>query len=132
MGLDTSHDAWHGAYGSFGHFRNQIAKQIGLIKEDEELYKDNSVDWEYYSRIHPQYMGIWVEEPEDPIMYLLCHADHDGIIHNRHLLPLANRLNEVLAESGGAFERWTGENYLRQFIDGLLRAYLEDDHIDFH
>lgn len=29
MGLDTTHDAWHGAYSSFGDWRNQLAELAG-------------------------------------------------------------------------------------------------------
>lgn len=30
MGLDTTHNAWHGSYGSFHRFRCEVAKAAGL------------------------------------------------------------------------------------------------------
>lgn len=30
MGLDTTHDCWHGAYSAFHRFRHGIARAIGL------------------------------------------------------------------------------------------------------
>ncbi len=30
MGLDTTHDCWHGPYSSFNRWRTQLAAEIGL------------------------------------------------------------------------------------------------------
>lgn len=33
MGLDTTHNAWHGPYSSFNRWRHWLAEQIGIPLE---------------------------------------------------------------------------------------------------
>jgi hypothetical protein len=50
MGLDTSHDAWHGAYSAFTRWRNTVAAAAGYAVWDvmyEDGYQSPTVmiDW---------------------------------------------------------------------------------------
>jgi hypothetical protein len=82
MGLDTSHDCWHGPYGSFNRFRTTLAKQIGIDLNDYNGYggegnKDlNSIDHD--------------------IMPLLNHSDCDGRLTIAESRRIIKGLNNIL------------------------------------
>ena len=142
MGLDTSHDAWHGAYGSFGKWRHEIAVAAGFIKEDESLfpkglfdngYKESPLDWEKLDALTDCF-GNWFEEPEDPIWYLLNHSDCEGVIRHEHTLPLAKRLQELVPlvdQMDYHYTEWQ-ESKTQRFVDGLLAAHEAGEDVDFH
>lgn len=63
MGLDTTHDCWHGSYHGFNHWRRAVARTVGI---DLETMRGFGGD------------GEWNEA--DPITTLLNHSDCDGDI----------------------------------------------------
>lgn len=111
MGLDTSHDCWHGGYISFMAWRQSIAKAAGL--PDLMMMQDygGSIPW----------------NSEDPLTVLLDHSDCDGIIAAKDCTPLADRLESllpvILEGEGGP---------TRQFIAGLRDAASKSEDVDFH
>lgn len=81
MGLDTSHDCWHGSYSSFSAFRSALceAAQLGPL-----------VEYVGFGGAKP-----WPDPATEPLVVLLDHSDCEGEIETSSLLPLARRLEEV-------------------------------------
>lgn len=140
MGLDTSHDAWHGAYGAFSRWRHDIAVAAGIIQKDESLYyvedgkdapKGSPLDWDALNAM-TDHGGNWSEEPEDPIWYLLNHSDCDGVILHKHTLPLALRLKGLIPLVDNAFVSGWYENRTKRFVRGLMLAHEAGEDVDFH
>lgn len=140
MGLDTSHDAWHGSYLGFSKWRSMLAVAAGIIRPgdllfprsayDDKFMNDTPIDWELIDQ-DTDYMGNWTNKPRDPLFYLLAHSDCDGVIKPEHMIPLAQRLEEFaddVDDNYGAF----GFRPTRRFIDGLVRAHKANEEIDFH
>lgn len=147
MGLDTTHDCWHGAYGGFYEFRKVVGFAAGLpyrrVIDDHRVGDlELDIDWDAVSM--RQIMGHWdckgptvkasgVYDPPitDPVLYLLVHSDCDGKLRREYLPALKARLEELEPE----YERLTvGDDYLRgrlrQFINGLEAAIEAGEHVE--
>jgi hypothetical protein len=134
MGLDTSHDCWHGAYGAFSRWRDKLAEVAGygFVPCDcpslwckGRLFVD--IDWDLYhgGGLGDTLMGEWVETPEDPLLVLMVHSDCDGWIRTAQTDALATRLTELLPllpdeDGGGHIGHWQVKT--QRFIDGLRLA----------
>lgn len=135
MGLDTTHGAWHGPYGSFSRWRHAVAVAAGIIKEGENLYDDPSpIDW---PTIPTDGMGRWTQDPEDVIWVLLAHSDCEGEIKKRFLLPLADRLEGLLdsldtGEGQGLDYSFSPQGRAKQFVSGLRLASSENKKVKFY
>lgn len=126
MGLDTSHDCWHGAYSAFMRFRNKVSQVAGYGDiEKRQGFCDDGIPW---------------PSPElDPLVHFLNHSDCDGEIEAEHCAAIADRLEALLpameaADSNGphgghlpwykaATERW---------ITGLREAAKYNEPVEFH
>ena len=137
MGLDTSHEAWSGAYGAFTRWRHKIAEAAGYeIAKVEGQYGPSDtvlIDWGHIQE--KNYSGEWDEIPSDPLIVLIAHSDCDGVIHPEHAAPLADRLEELIpllpeGEAPGHVRDWRDKT--RQFVDGLRAAVAADEDVDFH
>lgn len=112
MGLDTSHDCWHGAYSAFMRWREALADAAGMppFRRMEGIGGD--IKWE------------WLKP--DVLHVLLNHSDCDGVIEAQDCGPLADRLEELLPaleKLGAGFGHVVSySEKTRQFIDGLRRA----------
>jgi len=119
MGLDTSHDCWHGAYSAFHRWRVKLAEVAGYGNIDDYLGYGGDKDW-----------------PEDPLTVLLNHSDCDGEILSVDCTPLADRLEELLpalklaGEGGGHIGSY--EKKTTQFIMGLRDAAAAGEDVRFH
>lgn len=109
MGLDTTHDCWHGPYGSFMRWRRELAEVAG--------YGDLDSFWKRRGEPWPA---------EDPLILLLDHSDCDGYIHHALCEPIADRLDEMIPhlspESASRAE---------QFAIGLRDAASEGQTVEF-
>jgi len=138
MGLDTSHDCWHGAYSAFTRWRNTLAEIAGyrLGKPDPTApwYECAEINWEAITPDNLQ--GVWERVPEDPLIVLIAHSDCDGEIRPREAGPLADRLEELLPKitelgvGAGHIGNWREKT--QKFIDGLRRAAKNDEPVKFH
>lgn len=138
MGLDTTHDAWHGAYGAFNRWRNTIAEVAGykLIEISYDGgYKSEGpdIDWDSYAL--KNYQGEWDTPPADPLIYLIVHSDCDGILTPGAAGAVADRLRGLLpllpeGEGGGHIGYWREKT--QYFIDGLQDAYDLGEEVEFH
>jgi len=138
LGLDTSHDCWHGAYSAFSRWRNAVAIAAGYTvsrsTEGGWLHDDVDIDWDAFEQ--KNYHGEWDHPPgDDPLLYLIVHSDCDGVIHPKEGAPLATRLEQLLpkldeSQSGGHI--WSMREVTQRFIDGLRKAAMAGEDVDFH
>lgn len=139
MGLDTTHEAWHGAYSAFTRWRNQVARTAGYevakVTYDGTGYGSDTVliDWGHITQT--QIDGEWDATPADPLLVLIAHSDCDGVIHPAQAGPLADRLEELLpllpeGDGGGHIGDWRDKT--RRFIDGLRLAVKHGEDLEFH
>jgi hypothetical protein len=119
MGLDTSHDCWHGSYHAFGVFRRALAKAAGLPDLDS---------MEGFGSLSPI---RWDSLPPDPIHVLLNHSDCEDDIAVEHLVPLAERLDSLalVLEQDPEGARWAKS--ARQFAAGCRDAADEGVPVEF-
>ena len=130
MGLDTSHDAWHGSYSSFNRFRMDLCRAAGY-ENLESIWDDVEVrGWDKgkvtVGVTEGMIQGEWDYEPIDPLMYLLQHSDCDGILPVKALIPLADRL-EMLAPH----MEYGWQPAAIQFAEGCRNAAAEGEDIIF-
>lgn len=138
MGLDTSHDCFHGAYSSFSRFRQEIAKLAGYAVWEVNFsgtYPRETImlDWGHITEAN--LFGDWEETPSDPLIVLFAHSDCEGKIYPTQAKPLAERLMQLLPKMeeidlGGH----VGNLKLKtqKFIDGLLAAVAANEPVEFH
>lgn len=120
MGLDTSHDCWHGSYSAFNDFRVDIARALGFDLNTMEGFSE---------REH-QGTRTWesLPVPNDPLYVLLLHSDCDGEIAVKHLVPLAERLEQI---APSLTHKWMSEA-ARAFAAGCRRAAAAKQPVKFH
>ena len=144
MGLDTSHNCWHGAYSSFGTWREDIARVLGWGTEEYQYGPSYAVPGPYQHLIarplgtstldnewelQTPLFGVWQDDPDDVIMVLMLHSDCDGIIPTRFCQPLAERLLGIANQQQTL--SWLQEA-TEQFATGLLVAASRGEDVDFH
>lgn len=122
MGLNASHGCWDGGYSAFAHFRRALASLIG-IDLDKMAGFGGHVPWSFLA--------------PDPLHILLNHSDCDGEIAVEDLLPLADRLDELVPMLEN-LERMSGElasfghaQSAREFADGLRDAACLGEPVEF-
>lgn len=141
MGLDTTHDAWHGAYGAFSRWRDKLAEAAGYalaeVKDDTfpGAYRTTVLlDWGHL-KTDDDLFGEWEETPDDPLIVLIAHSDCEGVIHPEQAAPLADRLEELLpslpdGDAPGHIGNWREKT--QKFIDGLRDAVSKGEDLEFH
>lgn len=149
MGLDTSHDCWHGAYSAFSRWRDKLAEAAGytfhktsLWEGGSPVYDIPSLDWgNIEATIGNDLLGKWPTIPvrpdgtPDPLIILLAHSDCEGELQTEYLTPLADRLTELLPALEGQDGGGHIGNYVEKtqtFIDGLRRAAAAGENVEFH
>lgn len=81
MGLDTSHDCYHGSYHRFHLWRKELARAVGIELDQMQGYEG---------------VTPWSILGDDALVVLLDHSDCDGSIAAEDCARLADRLEEVL------------------------------------
>ncbi len=119
MGLDVTHDCWHGAYSGFMRWRIKICEVAG-----------------YGDLMQRQGFGGDIPFPQDdPLTILLDHSDNDGEIEFKYCKPIADRLLELIpalkkaGDGGGHIGSYADKT--QAFIDGLLLANRKKENIEF-
>ena len=109
MGLDTTHDCWHGSYGSFNRWRAKVCEVSGY---------GNLMERHGFGTLDKKGVIPWPDD--DHLVLLLYHSDCDGEIRARDCELIAERLKSLLPAMKvagpwyyDATERW---------ISGLLQA----------
>lgn len=116
MGLDTTHNAWHGSYGNFSRWRQFIATRIGIKNLDDMLGFGGSKEF----------------DKKEPLTALLNHSDCDGELTPKECAGIARRLRELLPDITGDDEE---TEYMRdktiQFAEGCELAAKKKEKILF-
>jgi hypothetical protein len=137
MGLDTSHDCWHGAYSAFSRWRNKIAEVAGYMVAEINYggvaRETVMIDWGHITAAN--LAGYWDKTPDDPLLVLIAHSDCDGKIYPEQAGPLADRLQSLLPKlpdekDPGHIGYWKQKT--EQFIRGLRNAVAENEPVEFH
>lgn len=116
MGLDTSHDCWHGSYSWFAEWRQAVANAANA----SYLPPADLPNRVFY--------GWWDDEPEDIINVLMWHSDCEGYIFPQHAEKLARRLLDVAPAMP---EGWMRDKTYA-FAAGLLKAADAWQIVEFH
>lgn len=143
MGLDTTHDCWHGAYSAFSRWREYLAEVAGytMHTHPELPGRTPDIDWGNIERtIGLDLFGRWPAVPvrpdgtPDALIVLLAHSDCEGEIQEDMVGPLADRLEELLPllEGDGGGHIGSYREKTQTFIDGLRRAEAAGEAVGFH
>lgn len=127
MGLNTTHGAWDGPYSSFGEFRKNLAKEIGINLEEMQGFskdgKPGEIPW---------------KTVKHKIKSLLNHSDCDGHLTPRQCKTVAEGLKEIiekLPDYGlkGTFDyKYSTKGRAETFRSGCLKAYNKNEYLKFH
>lgn len=119
MGLDTTHNCWHGPYSSFNRFRYSLGKQIGI----------NLDEYIGYGEIGTKDIASINHD----LVPLFDHSDCDGELTVEESKQIVNGLNSVLENFNEEIIADYGfkENII-QFRDGCLDAISKNEIIEFH
>ena len=145
MGLDCSHDCWHGAYSAFNRWRMKIAEVAGYeicsVDHGDGRGLSQTIMLEWHRYHGGQLYGEWGDDnkpgqgtPHDPLIVLFVHSDCEGVIHPTQANDLANALCDLLPKldgDGGGHVGNYRETTLR-FIQGLRRAFSDQEDVEFH
>lgn len=145
MGLDISHNTWHGAYSAFMRWREKIAEVAGLppLELMEGFYSEGSMgnmfsllDYKYpkedeldmsaVRRMRKKLPIKWECLKPSPLLELLYHSDCDGYINWKVCKGIADELSKLIdklpnEDAGGHIGNWIEKT--ETFIKGLLTAY---------
>lgn len=147
MGLDCSHDAFHGAYSAFNSFRQAVADAIGgsypphFVKNADGSLATDDRGRAVYDRSRDQemwYAGDGMTREKNPGIYeFLSHSDCDGEISPEMCKLVADELEPLLdkmpEKSGGHIAGRGGyRQVLQYFIDGCRAAHAANEPLDFH
>jgi hypothetical protein len=119
MGLDTTHNCFHGSYGTFNKFRYELAKQIGINLNDYIEYNGNG------NKI--------LDNVDHDLIPLLNHSDCDGELTPDECKRIVNGLNEVLnnLDSHTKNNFYNFEQRIIQFRDGCKKAIKLNENVKF-
>jgi hypothetical protein len=115
MGLDTTHNAWHGPYSMFNTFRFALAKQIGINLNEYSGYKPSGQKS--------------LDSIEHDIMPLLNHSDCDGELSVSECERIVKGLNDIQSKLKNP-----DNDFLRQLIqfkNGCIEAISKNEPILF-
>lgn len=128
MGLDTSHNAWHGSYSGFSNFRKAVCKAANMGELDEYIGFGGTKPFPH-----------WIDIPVVP---LLDHSDCDGYLGDKSntvrneaiLLGVADYL-DMLCDEGRLFDPEGKEGWYyraaRQFAKGCRDAADAGEVVEF-
>lgn len=120
MGLDTTHDCWHGAYSAFHGWRKKLCEVAGYGDLDNREGFGGDTPW----------------PDDDPLIVLLNHSDCDGEIEAKDCAAIADRLESLIpaleraGEAGGHIGNFAEKT--QKFIDGLRKAAEVGESVGFH
>lgn len=115
MGLDTTHDAYHGGYAGYSIMREALGRAAGWTMDPDKHMV--AVDW---GKDSPDTIGDeqpeWArarfgdidrdEWPWDPIIFLWAHEDCEGVIPPAMAGAIAARIEELLPKVDGVTQQF--------------------------
>lgn len=119
MGLDTSHNCWHGPYSKFNRFRYLLGHQIGINLDDYAGYDKGGLKN--------------LDQIEHDLMPLFNHSDCDGELSIEECKRLVNGFNSIIETFNNSIEcDFDFLENIKQFRDGCLDAISKNETVDFH
>ena len=158
MGLDCTHDAWDGSYGSFHLWRKKLAEVAGLpplefmqgfyVSLDSKsaacptLFHGLNTHTDEFQG-GPRYMDAfdrllpiqWDCLKPSPLHELLQHSDCDGEIPSERCEPIADELEALIPLLPEFDQEIGGFNYIKkthQFVAGLRSAAKAGEPLGFY
>jgi hypothetical protein len=131
MGLDTTHDAFHGAYSAFNRFRQAVASAAGGSFPPHD---DKSLDPEMW------YTGDGVSQDSHPGLWeFMSHSDCDGDISPEMCAKVADDLEALLPkiealawpDAGHIARRGGMVKVTEKFIAGCRSAHAANEPLEF-
>lgn len=143
MGLDCSHDAFHGAYSAFNSFRQAVAHAIGGSYPTHWLRNADGSPVQPFVVDQSKEEGRWYwgegySQKTHPGLYeFFCHSDCDGEITPDMCKAVADELEPLLDKmpeqaSGHIAGRGGYRQVLQYFIDGCRAAHAKSEPLNFH
>lgn len=157
MGLDVSHDCWHGAYSAFMRWRCEIAKCLGIPLQMMEGFYGWEIEPEDIDKLQTLIRNLdgsyckwasdlcraatpgtvplkWEAFKPSPLHELLNHSDCDGKIPWQNCTAIADALAQVMpklpnVEHLGHIGNWRDKT--QAFIDGLRLAASNQEDVEF-
>lgn len=125
MGLDTTHNAWHGSYSGFMRWRMEVAKAAGFPPLKHMVGFCTTEEAHEAGLLAPI---PWDDFKENPLSLLLNHSDCDGELLAEDCPAIADALEALLPKLSDQYNIQKTE----QFIAGLRLAGSLDEDIQFH
>jgi len=144
MGLDTSHDCFHGPYSQFTRWRCWLAEQIGFPLMLMDGFCEFSIskidrDVDETLKLLPWTTGgcairavvnaargvlpiKWEVLTNDPVYILINHSDCDGEIRWEDCAEIAKRLTEIADKFNGVDLEHKAPGVERGIYDGMVPA----------
>lgn len=159
MGLDTTHNAFHGGYGSFMSWRIWVGEQVGIPLELMEGFYDKEHDpfillkykfpdgdelsMGFIRRLEKMLPLKWASFKPTPLHTLLYHSDCDGYINWTDCGKIARELRKILSsmESDNTNSQnpevgrsiYDGMyNATKRFMEGCELAFSKKERLGFH
>lgn len=114
MGLDTTHNAWHGSYSSFNHWRAEITKLVGIENLHDMEGFGGEIKWTYWEH--------------NDLYPLLSHSDCDGEL----TVEECRKTLKGLADIYDKIESEEARIKAVEFMNGCKLAIHENEPIEFH
>jgi hypothetical protein len=149
MGLDTSHGAWSGGYGTFNTWRHWVAEQFDIPLElMEGFYKESHhfpnlfslLDHKFPLGTELEMLGVnrlrkklplkWSAFKPSPIHKLLYHSDCDGYINWKDCGKIACELRKMLLRVEKPEDTYIYDKTMI-FIEGCELAYERKEKLTF-
>lgn len=135
MGLDTTHDCWHGPYSQFMRWRQWLNH---FIMEDRGNAGDVAArNIGHMGATDAAIQKAWADghysDQSVPINVLMGHSDCDGDIPAEICGPLADALEDLLDRhmpQRGIYDEQRPAT--ERFIRGLQKAAAADEAVGFH
>lgn len=138
MGLDTSHDCWHGPYSMFMRWRQWLNLFIAMDRMknqsdwDSEWGQIRSMGATREAILQAWDRGLYSDQT-DPLNVLMNHSDCDGEIVAEVCGPLADALQDLAdrhMKPRATYDEMRPAT--ERFIAGLRRAAAANEPVDFH
>lgn len=117
MGLDTTHNCFHGPYGTFNRFRISLGLQIGIDLNDFVEYGG---------------MKSSLNDFNHDLKPLFNHSDCDGELTPKESEQIIKGLNSVLENFNEKLPQdFNFKEKIIQFRDGLIEAVSKNENVIF-
>lgn len=133
MGLDTTHDCWHGPYSAFMRWREKLNYFVMKTRAKDDPVADEieRMGWTREAIVAAWERGQY-DDQTIPINVLMGHSDCEGEIPAEMCGPIADALETLLVymPERGLYDEARPATV--RFINGLRRAAAAGEPVGFH